>query len=407
MKKFSSLILIILLAILSCEKETSESKKNYELSGVAQKGPFRSGTNITLLELKNTLQPTGLTFYSTVSDSMGSYQLPEVELRSNYVELMADGYYYNENQGHNTSENLLLKAVADVSDNSEININILTHISAERIKYLVQEEGKTYTEAKAQSQDEILKIFNMEMNDPEDFEKLDISKEGELNGKLLAISSIIQGNRSVHALAEALTDIGSDIKMDGVIDSEELQTRLATSATLCDVATIRANLADYYNNNPGFNNFQDYVKYFVEQTEFESLIDLNFPETTPEGKNLLALPDQTLLDTESTYCLSQNIDISNLPSAAIAFTIVKKPGPGAVISTPTMELTGWTYNANYCTSGNWCGIKLTTALHPLASDTPITITFKGSSELVLTIYVESESLPDNGGSYVIRKFMKW
>ena len=65
---------------------------------------------------------------------MGSLQLPEVELSSNYVELMADGYSYNENWGRTTSEKLLLKAVADASYDSEININILTHISAERIK---------------------------------------------------------------------------------------------------------------------------------------------------------------------------------------------------------------------------------------------------------------------------------
>src|SRR4030042_5946269 len=129
MKKISSFIFIIfLLAILSCEKEKKESKKNYEIKGFAQKGPFKSGTNITVLELKNTLQPTGLNFYSTVSDNMGSFLLPDVELSSHYVELMADGYYFNDNWGMTTDEKLLLKAVADVSIDSEVNINILTHI---------------------------------------------------------------------------------------------------------------------------------------------------------------------------------------------------------------------------------------------------------------------------------------
>ncbi len=401
--------MIILLSNLSCEKEINESKKNYEIKGIAQKGPFQSGTNITLLELKNTLQPTGLTFYSTVTDSMGGFELPDVELSSHYVELMADGYYYNENRGQTTNEKLLLKAVADASVGSQININILTHFSAERIKYLVQNEGKTYYEAKTQSQDEILKIFNLDIDDPDDYEKLDISKKGELNSKLLAISGIIQGNRSVPALTEFLTDLGSDIKIDGVIDSKELQTKLATSAALCNVGGIRINLADYYKKDSVFVDFQNHMKHFVKNTEFESLLDLDFPATAPEGENLLSLPDNTLLDTESTYCLSQNIDMSNLSRLIITFTILKKSGTGTVIYS-TKDLTGWNYESNYCSNeptGLWCGINITTWSLNSASDTPLTIKFQGSGEIMLTIYVESESLPDNGGSYVIKKYLKW
>lgn len=43
-----------------------------------------------------------------------------------------------------------------------------------------------------QAQNEILKIFNLEGDNAENYAQLDISKEGELNSKLLAISSIIQ-----------------------------------------------------------------------------------------------------------------------------------------------------------------------------------------------------------------------
>jgi hypothetical protein len=225
----------------------------------------------------------------------------------------------------------------------------------------------------------------------------------------LAISSIIQGNRSVHAITEFLTNIGSDIKTDGVIDSKELQTKLATSAVLCNVGGIRANLADFYNNDLVFVDFQNYVKHFVEHTEFESLLDLDFPEIAPEGENLLALPDQTLLDTESTYCLSQNIDKSKLNRLIVGFTILKKAGSGTVIYS-TKDLTGWNYESSYCSnesSGRWCGIELNTWTLNSASEIPLTIQFRGSGELMLTIYVDSESLPENGGSYMIKKYFKW
>ncbi len=404
------IFLILLLFILSCEKE--EPTKNYEIKGLAQKGPFRSGTNITVIELKNNLQPTGLNFYSTVSDNMGSFKVPDVTLSSKYVELMADGYYFNENWGITTDEKLLLKAVSDVSVQSEININILTHISAERVKYLVQDERITFDEAKTQSQNEILKIFNLDGNDSDNYESLDISKEGELNNKLLAISSIIQGNRSVSGLTELISEIASDIKTDGVIDSKELQTNLATSAVLCNIGGIRENLVDYYSNDSVFDDFQNYVKHFVESTEFESIIDLNFPETTSYGENLLALADNSTLDTASVYCLSQNLDISNLDRTWFIFTILKMSTTGNVIYS-IVDLSGWEYESNYCsfeTVGNRCGIDLSLfyslPVHS-GSETPISIKFLGSGEIKLTIYVESESLPDNGGLYVIKKYMKW
>jgi hypothetical protein len=414
MKKYNLFILIVIfLFISSCEREKNEPTKNYEIKGFAQKGPFKSGTNITVIELKNTLQPTGLNFYSTVYDNMGSFIVPDVELSSNYVELMADGFYFDENWGRTTIEKLLLKAIADVSVKPEININVLTHISAERVKYLVQNEARTFNEAKTQAQNEILKIFNMDGDDTDNYEMLDLSKEGELNSKLLAISSIIQGNRNIADLTELITDIGSDIKTDGVIDSEDLQTKLATAAVLCNIGGIRTNLADYYSNDSVFNNFQNHVKHFIENTEFESMIDLNFPEVTLEGENLLALPDNYTLDTTSVYCLSQSLNITNLDRFRIAFTIIKTSGTGNVIYS-TIDLSGWEYESNYCsvepTIGLGCGIGLYLMYSwPIssASETPLSIRFQDSGEMMLTIYIDSESLPDNGGSYIIKKYMTW
>ena len=148
-------------------------------------------------------------------------------------------------------------------------------------------------------------------------------KEGELNSKLLAISSIIQANRSIADLTELLTDISSDIKTDGTIDSKDLQTKLATSAVLCNLGGIREKCADYYNNDSVFNTFKYHVKHFIENTEFESLVDFNFTKNTTEGINLLALLDNSTLDTDSVYCLGSNLTNVNLDDLFIGYSIIK------------------------------------------------------------------------------------
>jgi len=411
MKKISHLILIVfLLFISSCEREGNEPLQNFEIKGFAQKGPYRSGTNITVIELKDNLQPTGLNYYTTVTDNLGSFLIPDVELSSNYAELMADGFYFNENWGRTTYVKLLLKAITDLSVQSETNVNILTHISVDRVKYLVQNEGKTFNDAKTQAQNEILKIFNLEDENTENYEQLDISKEGELNSKLLAISSIIQGNRSIADLTELLTDISSDIKTDGTIDSKDLQTKLATSAVLCNLGGIRENLADYYNNDSVFNTFKYHVKHFIENTEFESLVDFNFTKNTTEGINLLALLDNSTLDTDSVYCLGSNLTNINLDDLFIGYSIIKLSESGTVNYSP-IDLTAWSYDTHYCSSepslGLGCGISIASYNFQSASEIPLSIQFEGSGEILLTIDFVSSELPDNGGGYMIKKYFNW
>lgn len=409
-KNIQFMFIVFLLFISSCEKEGNEAKKNFEIKGFAQKGPFRSGTNITVIELKDNLQATGLNYYTTVNDNFGSFLIPDVELSSNYAELMADGFYFNENWGRTTDFKLVLKAITDLSVQSDININILTHISVDRIKYLVQNEGKTYNDAKIQAQNEILKIFNLEDDNSQNYEQLDISKEGELNSKLLAISSIIQANRSVADLTELLADISSDIKTDGVIDSKDVQTKLATTAVLCNLGGIRENLSEYYNNDSVFNNFKYHVKHFVENTEFESLVDLNFLENTNEGINLLALSDNTTLYTDSVYCLGSNLTNVNLDDLIIGYSIIKLSESGTVNYSP-IDLTAWSYDTHYCSSepslGLGCGISIASYNFHSASEIPLSIKFEGSGEILLTIDFVSRELPDNGGSYMIKKYFNW
>jgi hypothetical protein len=64
-----------------------------KINGYAQKGPYLNGTSITIAELANDLVPTGKNFSSQILDNTGTFEIKNVELTFQYVELRADGFY--------------------------------------------------------------------------------------------------------------------------------------------------------------------------------------------------------------------------------------------------------------------------------------------------------------------------
>ena len=107
---------------------TPSTPSTVELSGQFQKGPFIVGTEITIQELNADLTPTGRSFQTETTSNLGDYLLP-ISLTSSLVEVSANGYYFNEVTGALSNGTLRLSALADASNNTAININILTHLA--------------------------------------------------------------------------------------------------------------------------------------------------------------------------------------------------------------------------------------------------------------------------------------
>ena len=111
------------------------------------------------------------------------------------VELSADGYYFNEVSGSLSAAKLTLSALSDLTDSSSVNVNLMTHLEKKRVEYLI-DSGLTFAAAKTQAQTEILKIFNIDNVTLGNSETLDISKSGDGNAVLLAISAILQSDKT-------------------------------------------------------------------------------------------------------------------------------------------------------------------------------------------------------------------
>ena len=271
--RYSLVVLgFVLLTNYSCKKEEPKFIKQ-KLTGLVQKGPYIIGTSISMYELDQKLGQTGNIFATQMSDNSGTFEINNVRLTSNYVEFLAGGYYFNEVEGDISTAPLNLSAISDISNISSINVNILTHLEKLRVEYLVKHD-KTFSEAKKIAQSEILAIFGFKSTGIDNSETFDISVDNESNAILLAISVILQGNRSVGDLSELLASISNDVREDGILNSENIMLALRNSTKELVLNDIRVNLENRYMSlgiRASIPNFEKYINIFLAYTGKEPL----------------------------------------------------------------------------------------------------------------------------------------
>lgn len=250
-----TLLLSLFLAIItfSCDNDENNSPDEYttivaNINGVVQKGPFTSGSSITIQELSDSFSPNGTIYETVTNDDFGTYSLNST-INSNYIEVITRGFYFNEVSGNLSSANLTLRSLVKVNEEIASNINILTTLSRDRIIYLVNEEGLTFDNAQIKAKEEVLTIFKItNTSSISDFDKMDLSKNTESDAILIAISSILQGENSVAELSELISKIILDIKEDGILDSLETINKLTENSKKLSLFKIRENLENRYNS---------------------------------------------------------------------------------------------------------------------------------------------------------------
>lgn len=297
MKKYFVLCVIALIfSIFSCKDQNdplpARAEKSFDLMGHAQIGPFINGSNVSIYELDNNFKPTGRTFQSN-TDQDGYFELKGVELISPYVEVLADGFYYNEVTGSLSNERMILKAIVDLTKITSININVLTNLEFQRVKYLISSKGSLIQEAKIQSQNELLKIFNIDSIQINNAELLDIINSSQEDAVLLAISCILQANRTTAELTKLQADIVLDMKKDGILNDTLLQSSLISQSLVLNLNKIRQNLIVKYKESgidlTHINDFDKYITYFNLHSDFHYDSPFEYPASTLNGLNILAL----------------------------------------------------------------------------------------------------------------------
>lgn len=322
MKKYSFLFVLALIGLLagtSCTKENNGGI--FSFSGKAQKGPFVTGTAITVNELNQRLGQTGKSFTTTIVSDDGSFSLSNLEMESNLALLSGNGFYYNEVLGQLSSAQITLQAVADLTDAGTVNINVLTHITKARIETLVG-QGMSFAEAKRQAEGEFQDFLGVTEHFNQGFEQMSIASEGDFNALLLAFSVILQrpSNNLVviptlpAELTWLMTNLSTDFADNGVVNDKALVDTLLYNISMQDQMFIRRHLENYYSElglEVEVPDFESYIALF--QTAHQELVtEFIYPDEATPAPNLgpggevsnLLVKDMTQFDGTQAYVVA-------------------------------------------------------------------------------------------------------
>ena len=259
----------------------------FSFSGKVQKGPFVTGTTITVNELNESLGQTGMSFTTSITSDDGSFSLSNIEMESDLALLSGNGFYFNEVLGQLSSAQITLQALADLSGDETVNINVLTHITKARIETLVR-EGKSFSDAKRQAEGEFQDFLGVTEHFNQGFEQMSIASQGNFNAMLLAFSIILQrpsNNIMVIPTLPAeltwlMTNLSTDFADNGAVNNEALVDTLLYNISIQNRIHIRRYLQNYYSGlglSVEIPDFESYITMF-QAAHQESVSEFTYPD---------------------------------------------------------------------------------------------------------------------------------
>ena len=285
------------------------------LIGFAQKGRFLKGSSVELFELKDghTFEKTGKSFQGEVINDDGRYKIADVNLSSQYAIIKVKGYYLDEITGNTSKTPIELSALVNLLGQESPNINVLTHLEFERVKYLVTKEGKTFEQAKKRAQKEVLEWFYIDGDEFENSENLDVFGNTDADAALLAMSSLLQEGFYMDSLDAFLKEFSGKFETEGKWEGPRVDT---LKTTIADWA-MRQNFREIRKNpkNKGayksVGNFEKYVEKFIAKQ-----YKLNVCDASNEGETQVVDNDMSRYHGKKLICYEGSVGI---PSENTAF----------------------------------------------------------------------------------------
>ena len=218
--------------------------KTYNVLGKVEKGPFVSGSTVTIQPMDGNLQVLGSLYSSTIQDDLGNFSFGSKLFEAPYAEVTANGYFFNEVNGELSSGTLSLRALVDLSDETTVNVNLLTHLKYQRIQKLIA-DGMKFGEANKQAQKELFTAFGLQQYADKDASTFSIAKGTDESAALIAISSLLLVDRNEAALTEYLAKLRREFGEKGTFEERtKQQINEDKEALWNDLSSVRNNIIE-------------------------------------------------------------------------------------------------------------------------------------------------------------------
>lgn len=125
------------------------------LSGAVEKGPFVTGSGISVGVLSaTTLAPTGVAYATSTRSDLGEFEVTLATTQP--IQIEGDGFYYNEATGMLSASRIVLRAlyVPGAEPIQSAYVNMVTHVTHERVRQLVG-SGAAFEAAVEQAEREL------------------------------------------------------------------------------------------------------------------------------------------------------------------------------------------------------------------------------------------------------------
>ena len=267
------------------------------VTGFAEKGPFRYGTSVKIVELDSVMRlaDSKRTHQTCITSSNGKFDFGSVNLVSPYVRVEANGFYKDELTGGLSSSLIKLNAVVDLSKRDSFNVNMLTHMAAPRVLKLVQDAGNNQPigSQSGRALSDVLSSFGISLggsstggfsfggwnrgtqttSTSKSAEDLTIFGDDDYSAALLAVSVMMQSFGSVSDMLQFADFVAADIQGDGNWGDNSSKAKLADKLLILDaeggLEKIRKNMESWKLGD--VPNFEKHVRNFWTSTHgFES-----------------------------------------------------------------------------------------------------------------------------------------
>ena len=315
-------VVVAVVGLASCS-ESNEATGGGEVfvptvhivKGKVEKGPLVRGSQIDMRTLDQYMVPTGNSYTTTIENNTGDFNFGSLKVNTPYAKLTADGYFFNEVDGKLSTGTIKLDAIVDLSDNSTVNVNVLTHLKSKRINHLIANEGKTFKEANEQAQRELLAQFGLQGYATKDASKFSITSGDDAAGALIAVSSLILSDRSEAEIVEYLSLLSNEFSTTGTFSDttkEKLKsTRNYLNGRLDKIAT---NIKERYKELGYEVGVKDLASFFDWDNDGIAGNELDESSTVQLSQNQISVPaeggDFTVkIESEKPYFLNPPSEI--------------------------------------------------------------------------------------------------